>query len=126
MKRNSKPLPQPPPSTQPGPRAEEHQPQLQSVRDSLVEDVVVPLEDGGESLWLGEGEVLVVGSSEVSVRYNSRESRSRPFRSQTTPRRRVTTVRRARWTILDSEGVSDVVSWAVTILHLHIFTFSFR
>ena len=53
---------------------------------SLVEDVVVLLVGGGESLWLGEGEVLVVGSSEVSVRYNSRESRSRPFRSQTTPR----------------------------------------
>ena len=71
---------------------------------------MVPLEDGGESLWLGEGEVLVVGSSEVSVRYKSRESRSRPFRSQTTPRRRVTTAIRTRRTNLDSEGVSDVVS----------------
>ena len=48
---------------------------------SLVEDVVVLLVGGGESLWLGEGEVLVVGSSEVSFRYKRGESRSCPFRS---------------------------------------------
>ena len=93
------------------------QPQLQSVRDSLVEDVVVPL--------------VVVASSEVSFRSEIRgsrvfrqRSRQRPFRSQTTPRRPVRTVRRRmKMIILDSEGVSDVVSPAVTILYLHIITF---
>ena len=115
-RRISKPQPQPPLSTPPGPLPEGgHHPQ--SDRDSLAEDVEGPLVDGGEALE-------VVGPSEVSFR-SSREARQLPLRSL--PRRPVMRVRRMRRIISDSEGASDAVSQAVKPSFTCIYLlFSFR
>ena len=120
-RRISKPQPQPPLSTPPGPLPEGGH-HLQSDRDSLAEDVEGPLVDGGEALW--QEALEVVGPSEVSFR-SSREARQLPLRSL--PRKPVMRVRRMRRIISDSEGASDAVSQAVkpsfTCIYLH---FSFR
>ena len=118
---NLKPRLQSQRSTLPDPQPGEHQPQLQSVRDSLAEDVVVPVVVVLESLWL-----VAPGPSELpfrSARSRSHPSSSLPSRSRTTPPAR-TARRRTTRIILDSEGVSDVVSPAsLPAFYLHIIVF---